>query len=49
MREKVGRMEQHNYILWTGLKDIKVLSSRLGLFNKFARIYEDIHFDDVAP
>lgn len=31
---------------WLGLKDIKTLSLRLGMFDKFERIYRDIPFDD---
>lgn len=36
------------YLYWTALKDMKTLSTRLGLFNRFVRIYEDIRFQDSS-
>lgn len=48
LRLGVRALEEENYVQWTALKDIKILSTRLNLFGKFSRIYDDIRFNDVA-
>lgn len=40
------RMNEELYQHWLALKDIKTLSTRLGSFNKFIKIYEDLPFND---
>ena len=40
------RMNEELYQHWLALKDIKTLSTRLGTFNKFIKIYEDMTYND---
>lgn len=42
-------LQDESYLFWSALKDIKVLSTRLNIFSKFGRIYEDIRFSDMVP
>lgn len=39
-------MNEEFYHHWIALKDIKILARRLGLVDKFHRIYEDLAFND---
>ena len=40
------RMNEELYQHWLALKDIKTLAIRLNSFSRFARIYEDLPFND---
>ena len=40
------RMNEELYQHWLALKDIKTLSTRLGSFNKFIKIYNDMAYND---
>lgn len=39
------RMNEELYQHWLALKDIKTLSTRLSIFPKFKRIYEDLSYN----
>lgn len=40
------RMNEELYQHWLALKDIRVLSNRLGILHKFGKIYEDLAYND---
>lgn len=40
------RMNEELYQHWLALKDIKTLASRLQILHKFAKIYEDLNYND---
>lgn len=40
------RMNEELYQHWLSLKDIKTLTTRLQIFPKISRIYQDIPFND---
>lgn len=40
------RMNEELYQHWMALKDIKALSTRLGSFAQYRKIYEDLLFND---
>lgn len=40
------RMNEELYQHWMALKDIKALTTRLGTFGQYRKIYEDVHFND---
>ncbi len=39
-------MNEELYQHWLALKDIRVLSNRLGILHKFGKIYEDLAYND---
>lgn len=39
-------MNEEMYQHWLALKDIKTLATRLQIFGKFFKIYEDLQYND---
>lgn len=40
------RMNEELYQHWLALKDVKILSTRLDIFPKFQRIYDDLGYNE---
>lgn len=40
------RMNEELYQHWLALKDVQTLASRLQIFHKFSKIYEDLKYND---